>query len=404
MASAHSSVADPASSRPVVGHVVNEFLALSETFIYGYLSHCTRTRPAVFATARINDSQFPFDDVTLYWRRQPLLARALFRAVRTFDSRIDERAVRAALTVQLARRRPALIHAHFGGTGMRSLWAKRLLGIPLIVSFYGIDMSYLPTIPAYRAELTTLFAHADAVLALGERMKSRLVALGCPTDRIRIVHVGADLARFTYQPRLQRPGDPVRFFFCGRFVEKKGVPFLLRAFAEVRRRRRDVELTLIGDGGLRPQVEDLIARLEIAPAVRLLGMQPHDRVAEEMSRAHILVGPSITAESGDDEGGILTCGIEGSASGLPLIATRHADIPEQLIHGETGLMVEERDVPGLATAMIELADNPDRWPAMGAAGRRLIEERFDVQKETQRLEEIYLDLAKGSQTRCAAPA
>jgi len=383
---------DGASEAPLVAHVVDVFLPLSETFVYGYLRHCQTTKPIVFGTSRINEAHFPFSPVRLYWRRPPLPARAVLRGLRTLDPQVDERLCRAILTARLAWTRPRLIHAHFGQMGMRAIAARRRLGIPLVVSFYGIDMSYFPTLPAYRAQLTTLFAHADVVLAIGERMKSKLATLGADPHRTRIVRVGADLNRFVFQPRFQQPGDPVRFFFCGRFVEKKGVPYLLRAFARVRAQHPDVELTLIGDGGLRPQVEQLIAELEMGSSVRVLGMQPHDRVAEEMSRAHILVGPSVTAKNGDDEGGILTCGLEGSASGLPLIATRHADIPEQLVNGENGLMVEERDVEGLANAMLTLARSPERWGAMGAAGRRLMSERFDVVTETRALEGVYRDL------------
>jgi colanic acid/amylovoran biosynthesis glycosyltransferase len=400
--SANSSVADPQRDRPLVGHVVDQFLASSETFIYGYLSSLRSTRAAVFASERLNEKQFPFADVSLYWGRPNLPVRAVLRAARVLDPQIDEKLRRAGLGIRLFGRRPALVHAHFGGMGMRAAAACRTLRIPLIVSFYGIDMSYFPRIPSYAAELAPLFRQADLVLALGERMKARLVALGCPPAKLRIQHVGADLDKFTYVPRTRQPGDPVRFLFCGRFVEKKGVPFLLRAFAEVSRRLSHVELTLIGDGGLRPEIESLIAQLGIARAVRLLGMQPHQQVAAEMSRAHILVGPSVTAESGDDEGGVLTCGIEGSASGLPLIATRHADIPEQLIEGETGLMVDERDVPALAAAMLELAENPTRWPSMGAAGRRLIEQRFDVVKETSALERLYFEVLRDRSSRAGA--
>jgi colanic acid/amylovoran biosynthesis glycosyltransferase len=380
------------TQRPVVGHVVEQFLALSETFIFGYLSHMRATTAVVFASSRANDQLFPFSPVDLYWRRPPLAARMLLRAGRRLDPRLDEHLQRIVLTARIAARRPRLIHAHFGQMGMRALMARRRLHIPLVVSFYGIDMSYFPRLPEYAVELRRLFRQADMFLALGERMKAKLVALGCPAERIRIQHVGADLKRFKFRPRTRGPGEPVRFFFCGRFVEKKGVPILLRAFAKVRRQVPEVELTLIGDGGLRPEVERLIAELDIAPATRLLGMQPHERVALEMERAHVLVGPSVTAENGDDEGGILTCGLEGSAAGMPLIATRHADIPEQLVDGLNGLMVEERDVDGLATAMLTLARAPDRWPDLGAAGRRLIEDRFDVEKETRALERLYADL------------
>lgn len=382
----------PAEARPLVGHVVDEFLHLSETFIYGYLSNLSATRAVVFARDRVQEQVFPFSAVDRYWTRPPLPVRGLLRAGRLLDPRLDEHLQRAALAARVALRRPRALHAHFGPMGMRALLARRRLGVPLVVSFYGIDMSYFPRLPEYAAELKLLFEQSDLFIAIGERMKSRLVDLGCPAERLRIVHVGADLTRFTFRPRTRAPGDPVRFLFCGRFVEKKGIPFLLRAFALVRDQIPDVELTVIGDGGLRPEVERLIGELGIAPAIRLLGMQPYPRVAAEMERAHLLVGPSVTAENGDDEGGILTCGLEGSAAGIPLIATRHADIPEQLIDGENGLMVEERDVEGLAAAMTALARAPERWPGMGAAGRRLIEDRFEIRKETVVLEKVYAEL------------
>jgi colanic acid/amylovoran biosynthesis glycosyltransferase len=353
----------------------------------------------VFARARVQEKVFPFAPVDLYWRHPPLPARALLRLGRRADPRLDEHLQRAALAARIALRRPQVLHAHFGQMGMRALLARRRLGIPLVVSFYGIDMSYFPRLPEYAAELRVLFAEADLFIAIGERMKARLIELGCPAEKLRIVHIGADLDRFTFRPRTRQPGEPVRFLFCGRFVEKKGVPFLLRAFALVRREVPDVELTLIGDGGLRAEIDRLVAELGIAPATRMLGMQPYPVVAAEMDRAHILVGPSVTAASGDDEGGILTCGLEGSAAGIPLIATRHADIPEQLIDGENGLMVEERDVEGLARAMAALARAPERWGTMGAAGRRLIEQRFEIVKETRALEAVYGELLAGRAAR-----
>jgi colanic acid/amylovoran biosynthesis glycosyltransferase len=389
-------VPEAGNGRPLVGHVVDEFLHLSETFIYGYLSNLSATRAVVFARGRVQEQVFPFSPVDLYWTRPPLPARGLLRAGRWFDPRLDEHLQRLVLATRAALRRPQALHGHFGPMGMRALLARRRLGIPLVVSFYGIDMSYFPRLPEYAAELKVLFQQADMFIAIGERMKARLIELGCPAERLRIVHVGADMTRFTYRPRVRVPGEPVRFLFCGRFVEKKGIPFLLRAFALVRSQVPDVELTIIGDGGLRPEVERLIGELGISPATRLLGMQPYPRVAAEMERTHLLVGPSVTAENGDDEGGILTCGLEGSAAGIPLIATRHADIPEQLIDGENGLMVEERDVDGLAAAMTTLARAPERWPGMGAAGRKLIEERFEIRKETVALEKVYAELIEGS--------
>src|SRR5206468_10582768 len=96
------------------------------------------------------------------------------------------------------------------------------------------------------------------------------------------------------------------------------------------------ELRLIGDGELRSRIEALARELGIGDEVVFLGAQPHARFREELLRAHLFLSPSVTAADGDTEGGAPVGIIEASATGMPVVATRHADIPEVIRHGETG--------------------------------------------------------------------
>jgi glycosyltransferase involved in cell wall biosynthesis len=103
-----------------------------------------------------------------------------------------------------------------------------------------------------------------------------------------------------------------------------------------------------------------------------------------MRRARGFVQHSVEAESGDCEGtpvGIL----EAGASGLPVISTRHGGIPEVVVEGETGLLVDEKDVPGMAAHMIRLIREPDLAAQLGLAARRRVEALFTMERSLGQL-------------------
>jgi glycosyltransferase involved in cell wall biosynthesis len=118
------------------------------------------------------------------------------------------------------------------------------------------------------------------------------------------------------------------------------------------------------------------------------GSLPHRAVADLMRKSSIVCQPSVTAADGDSEG-LPTVALEAAATARPLVATRHSGIPEIVVDGTTGFLVAERDVRGLADRLLLLLENADLRRAMGEAGRRRIEERFDLGRQAERLEEIY---------------
>ena len=87
---------------------------------------------------------------------------------------------------------------------------------------------------------------------------------------------------------------------------------------------------------------------------------------------------------------------ELSASGMPIVATRHCDIPEVVLDGKSGLLAEERDVDGLAEKLAAVIASPGRWGSMGQAGRSHVEEHFDIRKQVQELERVYADCLDGN--------
>ena len=139
----------------------------------------------------------------------------------------------------------------------------------------------------------------------------------------------------------------------------------------------DVQLWMVGDGPLLPAAQDLVQAQGIEDRVRLLGLRSQVEVAGLMREVRAFVQHSRVAADGDSEGSPVAV-MEAQLSGLPVIATRHAGIPEVVLDGESGLLVEEGDVAAMALAMVRLVRDPGLAERMGACGRQRIQSGFTV--------------------------
>jgi colanic acid/amylovoran biosynthesis glycosyltransferase len=176
---------------------------------------------------------------------------------------------------------------------------------------------------------------------------------------------------------------------CGRFVEKKGFEYGVRAFAQIRNEFPKAQLRIVGDGPLRPEIEGLVREHDLAERVLILGSLPYDAYAKEADKAHILLAPSVTAANGDSEGGAPTVLLEMQARGLPILSTRHADIPEVVADQVSGFLVPERDVKALSEKLVQLLAHPEQWDEMGRAGRAHMERQHDIVSLARELEGKY---------------
>jgi glycosyltransferase involved in cell wall biosynthesis len=367
---------------PIVGFVRHEFLPPSETFIYTSMRSLRRYDVRAFAVQRMSREKFPEGDVTAL-SELPLgaLEALLYRA-----TTVSPRMLRWARGV-------ALIHAHLGQTGAHALLTARRCGLPLVTSFYGKDVTVRRTrlrlAPAYwhyAALAPLLFARGDRFLALSRHMRGALVEQGCPEGKIRIVPLGVDLSRF--QPTARPVRARVRVLMVGREVEKKGFDDGLRACALARAAGADLEVMLLGTGssGARP-----LRALADSLGLDVLWPAPSTPVPAAMSEADILLVPSRTARDGDQEG-TPTVICEGASAGLPVVATLHAGIPEQVEHEATGLLAPERDVDGLAAHLVRLAREAELRRALGEAGRRKMLAEYSLEAHRGRLEAVYDEL------------
>src|SRR5882724_10503364 len=292
----------------------------------------------------------------------------------------------------MARQRPSLIHAHFGIEGVAALALATRLGIPLVTTFHGFDatlkMHAMLGSPAwfrYPLLRRRLAREGNLFLCASTFIRQRLLARGFPESRTHTHYIGVDCQAI--RPREDFEERPA-ILHVARLVEVKGTRYLLRAFATVARKYDRVQLLIIGDGPLRRQLHALTASLGMRDRVEFLGAIPHVAVLSWMRKAAMLVLPGVRTATGREEGlGMVL--LEAAATGLPIVGSRVGGIPECMLEGRTGFLVPERDEDALARRMAELLEDPVRRHRMGAAGRALAEDRFDIDRQTAVLENFY---------------
>jgi colanic acid/amylovoran biosynthesis glycosyltransferase len=290
--------------------------------------------------------------------------------------------------IALSRLAPDVVHAHFGWAGCKAAPLRAAGGPALVTSFYGLDATALARHPEWRRRFLRLFAAGDLFLAEGTALASRLAELGCPPDKIRIQRIGIDTDRFAFRTRSLADGEAPIVAMCASLREKKGHRHALEAFAALRARGVRARLRIIGGGPLAGELQELARGLGLTD-VEWLGMRPHAECARLLGQSHVFLHPSVIAADGDREGGAPTILLEAQAAGMPVVATRHDDIPEVTVPGRSAILAPERDADALARALEEVLRAPARWPEMGAAGREHVLARHDVRKTCAAVADLY---------------
>ena len=272
-------------------------------------------------------------------------------------------------------RRPDIVHTHLVHADFLGLVAGRLARVPVLVSTkHGFNpfrdgRAFAATDRAV-GRLANVHIAISGGLAryLGERE-------GFDPESFEVVHYGIEAG--PEPPPL--PGAP-RLAIVGRLIPIKGHDVLLRAFAEARADVPGLTLEIAGDGSLEGELRATVARLGLGEAVSFLGRVPS--AAPVLERAEVAVVPSF----GEGFGMVA---LEAMERGRPVVASAVGGLPEIVEHGATGLVVPPGDVTALAAAIRELAGDPGRAAAFGAAGRTRALAAFSQERCTERTAALY---------------
>ena len=294
--------------------------------------------------------------------------------------------------VDLRQLTPKLIHAHFGRGGALALPLARALNVPLYVTFHGGDATKLthrrrrliPTI--YQRRLSQLQAYASGFLCVSKFVADRLAAQGFPKSKLITHYIGIDLAGMT--PPRRRNG---RLLFVGRLVDKKGVDILLAAMRRLQNTLGE-NVPGLDIAGAGPLEDTLRAQATDLPFVKFLGWQSPRQLASIMSAAQAVVVPSRIAADGDCEG-LPTVVLESIRSGLPIVATNHAGIPEIVRDQETGFLVPENDPDALAAALSAVMRPDDHILQMVISAQSRLQQDFNAAIQSEKLQSRLLGIS-----------
>ena len=366
----------------------NTFDKPSETFIRAHVSHIAPGQTVLICQEDGGAAQFGcpvLSDIDPLSRPQRPGERVKKELRQLWRSNVDpalgghdEVRVRGFLQ----RHGVTAVLAEYGPTGARLRRACKSSGIPLFVHFHGSDATKRARSPRWRRHYRRLFRDSTGIIVPSKFLASRLRDLKCPEDKLHVNPNGIDPSQFSETQRI-----PGRVVAIGRLVEKKAPHLTIRAFAKVFRKRPDATLVMIGDGALRKRCEAEIALHGLEGIVEMLGVRGPEEVKQVLEEAEVFAQHSVTGADGDMESFGVSL-VEAMASSVPVVTTNHNGFRETISDGETGLLVEEHDVDGMAEAMLSLLNDPARAEAMGRAGRARVEAHFTHAHTAARLREI----------------
>jgi colanic acid/amylovoran biosynthesis glycosyltransferase len=365
-----------------VGHLVSSYLHVTEGWIHAQITAAGTTDGFVLNRGdRVNSECFPIAG------QRHLADLTVAECRREADAWEREGRSRAFYETVRARR-GNLLHAHFATEGVLAVPLAAALGLPLVTSFYGYDATVLPRDPDWNRALRRLFEVGTLFLAEGPALADTLVRLGCPPSRVRIASLPV--------PIPPRPASSTRrvplVLVVGRLVEKKGVDTSLRVLARLREHTtRPFRAVIIGDGPERERLTELHRRLRLADHVTFAGAVDPETLRAHLARAAAVLQMSRTATDGDAEGGAPVILSQALAHGVPVVATRHCDIPWIVEDGRTGVIVESGDVGGAAARLARILEQPHLARAFGRAGRACARRRWSPAACGEALERYYAE-------------
>ena len=283
--------------------------------------------------------------------------------------------LQAVLVAQELRRSAAShVHNHIGDqSGTVTMLAARLAGIGYSITFHGWPVFF----DAKYSRIKEKVLAARFTRSISFFCRSQLMMFSeCddPTP-FKVIHCGLNIGKYSFRP----PREKIKRLFCAaRLSPEKGLTFAIVALRILRDKGYDLELVLAGDGPSKGPLQALTRRVGLSDRVKFVGFLTEDEVISELQASDLFVLPSFVE-------GIPVSAMEAMAIGVPVIATNIAGTSELIKDKETGLLVRPSDAEALANAVIKMIEDHGFRLRAAALGRKIVEEEFDVDKESAKL-------------------
>ena len=369
-------------------HSIYSYLPVTQNWIYSQIHFNKRCTHAVVSITEEQTSQFPLNNRYTVFRPHHgaadrirlLMARYWFRQPELFFRDVLEKTA------------PDLIHGHFSTESWRVLRQAHAAGIPMVTTFYGLDVDKLARRRFWKRRYPQLFEYSSFVMAEGPFMGKRIEAAGCPADKIAVIALGVDLSRYPRrreESKCDKSRAVVKVLFVGLNREKKGAPDAATVFTAACKENPYIELHIVGNGRYRSAVERILRKGGVLNRTVFHGALSFERYCRILAETDILLVPSCYAADGDCEGGAPVVCIEAQVMSIPVIGTRHCDIPFVVRHGESGFLADEHDTAAMTRGLLLLASDEKLRKSMGAKGRKHAQQQHDIHRQVELITRIY---------------
>lgn len=389
-----------------IAHIVETFSPLSETFIYDKiidLDNCDTDN--VVMAYNFDNSQRVYENTialdhggeSIWFKLKYLFNRVLRR--REYLRFLKLAPYNESLIRHIQIEKPDIIFAHFGPIGFLALPLARSLNVPIVVNFYGYDISQLLQSKYWVSQYHKGLGEFDGIIGISTFICSKLLMLNAPEENIKLIRLGVNesFIKNTY-PAERISKSVVKCLHIGRLVEKKSPINLIESFCVARKLvedRVDLKLQIIGDGPLMEACESLIELRKLEENVELLGSLTHDDSMALLRKSHIYVQHSVTAKNGDQEGQGVSL-VEATALGLPIVTTRHNGFPDVVVEGVNGFLVDEGDFEAMGERIAFLAENHSLWNKMGENGIKHVQSNYINVNEAIKTKEYFEEIVQRS--------
>jgi colanic acid/amylovoran biosynthesis glycosyltransferase len=268
----------------------------------------------------------------------------------------------------LERRGIRHVHAHFAShPALAANLIQRLTGISYSFTAHAYDLYVDPS------HLPNKVHDATFIVTISEYNRTLMRRLSDGATPVHVIHCGVRV------PEQLPPFDPERrkIVCVARLEEKKGHGDLVEACRLLRERGSTVHATIVGGGPEMERLRSQIAAAGLGDLVELAGPQTSERVQQYLASAGVFVLPSVVTRSGNAEG-IPVALMEAMAAGVPVVSTAITGIPELVVDGVTGLLVEQRDPQALADAIERLMDDPALRKRLRDAAFQKVRDEFEI--------------------------
>lgn len=255
----------------------------------------------------------------------------------------------------------------------------------MVLTAYGLDITrggLPPEVAHIRLKKMAMLRRSDAVTAASRFLLNAALAYG-DVDRAKgsVTPFGVDLQQFV--PRKRRNGGhPVTLGFFKDLKSEYGPLQFLKAFQLVRAIHGNVRAIMIGNGPLLGEIKRYLADQSLEGVFELHGKLPHEKMTEMYRRIDLCVMPSSHESFG-------VVALEAQAMEVPVVATRVEGLPEVVMDGTTGVLLDSNDPGPMAEAVIRLLNDTELRRSMGAAGRVFVEQNFSLESNGRLMEEVY---------------